>query len=516
MNGLNQVKKRKKRTPGTVRVVIVFLALMAQLLLLAFFVNLLQRQTVFLYFLLEIAGATVVTILVSRKRNAAYTIVWLIIMMVLPVFGYLLFLLWGTTGLTHKSSRRIQENLNYGNSFLSQDPRAYAAFQSTHPVRKRIGTYLQNEGFPIYQNTECTYYPLGELQFERMIVDLEQARQFIFISYFIIAEGKLWDRIHAILLQKVQQGVEVRVMFDDLGSITKISDSLNRELRSEGIQAIHFNPIDKNIFRLLINYRNHQKITIIDGNIGYTGGANIADEYVNLNQRLGHWKDTAVRLEGEAVWGLTVTFLQLWDSQFNYKSDYPRYVPTRQVAENGFYQPFSDGPVNNPQNPAEEIYRQMISEARQYVYITTPYLVIDNSMMDILCIAAKGGIDVRIVTPKKWDHWYVHMVTQSNYEVLLAAGVKIYEYTPGFIHSKLILSDDDHAVIGTINMDYRSFFLHFENGVWICGSAVLPAIKQDFQEIFAVSQEINLAQWKHRPLRLKAIQNILRVFAPLF
>ena len=162
-------------------------------------------------------------------------------------------------------------------------------------------------------------------------------------------------------------------------------------------------------------------------------------------------------MEGEAVWGLTVTFLQMWDSQFNHKSDYSRYIPTKTMTGNGFYQPFSDGPVNNPQNPAEEIYRQIIAEARQYVYITTPYLVIDNSMMDMLCIAAKGGIDVRIVTPKKWDHWYVHMVTQSNYKVLMAAGVKIYEYTPGFMHSKMILSDDDHAVIGTINMDTEVF-----------------------------------------------------------
>lgn len=492
------------------------MALLAQILLLAYFVNLLQRQTVFLYFLLEIAGAAVVLILISRKRNAAYTIFWLIIMMVLPVFGYLLFLLWGTTGLTHRSSLHIRDNLSYGGSFLNQDPQTYARFIAAHPVRKRIGTYLQNEGFPIYQNTECAYFHLGELQFEQMIADMEQAQRFIFLNYFIIAEGRLWDRIHRTMLQKVKQGVEVRILFDDLGSITKISDSLSRELRSEGIQTVHFNPIDRNIFRLLINNRNHQKISIIDGNIGYTGGANIADEYANLNQRLGHWKDTAIRMEGEAVWGLTVIFLQMWDSQFSYKSDYQRYRPAGQPAGNGFYQPFSDGPVNNPQNTAEEIYRQIISEARQYVYITTPYLVIDNSMMDVLCMAAKGGIDVRIITPKIWDHWYVHMVTQSNYEVLLASGVKIYEYTPGFMHAKMILSDDDHAVIGTINMDYRSFYLHFENGVWICGSAVLSHIKKDFQGIFAVSQEISPTDWKYRPFRLKAAQNVLRIFAPLF
>jgi len=515
-SGSYPAARRNKRTPGTVRVLMVFLALFAQLLLLAYLVDLLSQNAVYLYFLLEIAGAMVVAFIVTKDRNSSYTIFWLIIMLALPVFGYILFLLWGTTGLTRRRSRKIRENIAHALTFLKQDPHIFSEFLCKHPSRQRLGTYLCNEGFPIYYNTQCTYFPLGELQFEKLIEDMEKAQKFIFLEYFIVADGQLWDRIHDLLRQKVQQGVEVRVLFDDLGSITKISDSLVRELRSEDIQAIRFNPVQMNIFRLLINYRNHQKIAVVDGNIGYTGGPNIADEYVNLTHELGHWKDTAIRLEGAAVWSLTVTFLQMWDSESNVKSDYQRYRPAINVGGTGYYQPFTDSPVNNPNNPAEETYSQIIAGAQQYVYITTPYLIIDNKMKDILCVAAKGGIDVRIVTPKIWDHWYVHMVTQSNYEDLLAAGVRIYEYTPGFLHSKIILSDDDNAVIGSINMDYRSFFLHFENGVWICGAPVLQDMKTDMSNLFAISEEIKLEAWTIRPQYIKIVQVVLRILAPLF
>lgn len=516
LSGTGPSARRNKRTRGTVRVVIVLLALCAQLLLLAYFVDLLRQNAVYLYFLLELSGAVVVTVIVTKNRNSSYAIFWLVIMLALPVFGYLLFLLWGTTGLTHRRSRKFRENIARSRLFLKQDPDVLSEFRYSHPARQRLGIFLLKEGFPIYSNTQCAYYPLGELHFEKLLEDMEQARKFIFLEYFIVAEGQLWDRVHELLRLKAQQGVEVRVLFDDLGSITKISESVVSELRDEGIQVIRFNPVHTHIFRLLINYRNHQKIAVIDGIIGYAGGANIADEYVNINPPLGHWKDTAIRLEGSAVWSLTVTFLQMWDTENNLQSDYQRYTPANNIDGTGFYQPFADGPVNNPYNPAAEIYYQIIAGAQQYVYITTPYLVIDNSTKDILSMAAKGGVDVRIVTPKSWDHWYVHMVTQSNYGDLLAAGVRIYEYTPGFLHAKTIISDDDNCVIGSINMDYRSFFLNFENGVWICGAPVLQDVKKDMMDIFAVSEEIQLEEWLSRPHYIKTAQDILRIFAPLF
>lgn len=508
--------KRKKRTPGTVRVVVVFLALIAQVLLLVYLVGLLKQNAIYLYFLLEIAGAAIIMIIVANDRNSSYTVFWLIVMAILPVVGYLLFLFWGTTILTSGETKKIRRNIAFSREFLEQDPQIYDDFLVDHPTRRRLGTYLANHAFPVYQNTQCSYYPVGEQEFEQMIRDLEQARRFIFLEYYIISEGELWDRIHDILVQKAEAGVEVRVMLDDFGSLRNLSDNFNKELRREKIQAVRFNPVHVNIFSLMINYRNHQKIAIIDGNIAYTGGTNIADEYANITRRLGHWKDTAVRLEGDAVWGLTVTFLQMWDAVTNSQSDYYRYKPDIKVDGPGYYQPFADSPVNNPLNPASDTYSQIIANAQQYVYITTPYLVIDNAMKDLLCMAAKGGIDVRIVTPRIWDHWYVHMVTQSNYDDLLSGGVRIYEYTPGFIHSKIIMSDDDNAVIGSINMDFRSFFLQFENGVWICGAPVLQDIKEDMLHIFEISKEINLEEWRQRPRHIKLLQGLLRVFAPLF
>ncbi|MDH7497512.1 MAG: cardiolipin synthase [Syntrophomonadaceae bacterium] len=509
-------RRRRRRTPGTVRLVAVVLALLAQLALLAYLVSLLRQNAVYLYFSLEVAGALAAAFILTRNRNSPSATLWIIVILVLPVFGYLLYLMWGATGMTHPRSRRIRATIAASQAFLEQDPQVFSAFLARHPRRRRVATYLRNAGFPLFAGTRCRYYPLGDVQFQDLVADLERAERFIFLEYFIVAEGQVWDRIHQVLVDKARQGVEVRILLDDFGSITKLSDSLVRELCAEGIQALRFNPVHVNVFRFLINYRNHQKITVIDGNVGYTGGTNIADEYANLTRRLGHWKDTAIRLEGQAVWGLTVTFLQMWDAEAGQRSDYARYAPTLRVEGGGFFQPFADGPVNNPDNPALDTYVQIISGAERYLYLTTPYLVIDDSMKDLLCAAARSGVDVRIVTPRQWDHWYVHMVTQSNYEDLLAAGVRVYEYTPGFLHSKIILSDDEHGVIGSINMDYRSFYLHFENGVWICGDEVLREVKRDLRELFAISREIELEEWRRRPAARRVLQEALRVFAPLF
>jgi cardiolipin synthase len=326
----------------------------------------------------------------------------------------------------------------------------------------------------------------------------------------------LWDRFEEILIRKAEQGVEIKLLFDDLGSIAAAPKNIIKKLGIYGIQVKLFNPVHKYISRLYMNYRNHQKITVIDGNIGYTGGTNLADEYANLYPKLGHWKDTAVRLEGDAVWSLTVTFIKMWEFESDVTLNYESYRPIIQsYGEQGFYQPFTDGPINNLDNVAETIYRKIINNATEYVYIMTPYLIIDNTMKDALCTAAVSGTDVRIILPKIWDNRYVHMVTQSNYGDLLRAGVKIYEYSPGYIHAKTIISDDDHAVTGTINMDYRSFYLHYENGVWICGAPVLECIKKDMVDTFDICEEILFDDWIRRPLHIKILQAVLRFYAVL-
>jgi len=499
------------------RLLVVAAAVLAQLVLIWLVVVNLRAHFTTLYIVLEIIALLQVLYLVSKNESSAYTFAWTVIILLLPVFGEALYLLWGRSGQSSRSGRRVRKIFQRRSHWLLPQPGVLERLGQSHPLPKRLAVYLENQGFPVYESTHCTYYPLGELQFADLRRDLEAARRFIFLEYFIIAAGQVWGEIHEILRQKAAAGVEVRLLYDDAGSMmAELPAHFRETLAAEKIRAIAYSEVQKGLVHLYLNHRNHQKIAVIDGQIGYTGGTNLADEYANLYPRFGHWKDTAIRLEGDAVWSLTVIFLEMWQSQTHVSEDFSRYRPLAPFASEGFFQPFADGPVNNPVNPAEQVYRQIIASARDYVYITTPYLVIDEFMMDALCQAAQGGIDVRIATPRIWDKWYVHKVTQSNYQRLVTAGVKIFEYLPGFLHAKMILCDDDLAVTGTINMDYRSFHLQFEDGVLIIGAPVLSDIKQDLLAIFAISEPITLNQLKHIRLPERLLQAFLRLFAPLF
>lgn len=513
--------KSRRNTDGTIRLAVVVIAIIAQLMLFAFFAILLRQYAIYAYVFFEVIGLLVAVTLVDKNKNAAYTIAWIIIILTMPVFGSVIYFMWGRSGTNSRKSRNIRRILSESISRFTHNPELRQELQERYPDCNKVSVYLEKEGFPLYKNTQCRYYTLGEWQYEAMIEDLKNAHKFIFLEYYILSKGRLWDRIYAILKEKAAQGVEVRLLYDDFGSILTAPDNLIKTLKDDHIQVYRFNPVYRKLSRFYINFRNHQKIVVIDGNIGYTGGTNLADEYANIYEKHGHWKDTAIRLEGEAVYSLTVTFLQMWETESNQKEDYAKYRPVIELppdnlyTDNGFYQPFNDGPVNHPHNPAESTYRQIIYSALKYVYITTPYLVIDDNMTDALCLAAKSGVDVRIITPKIWDHWYVHMVTRSNYGHLLENGIKIYEYTPGYIHAKTIISDDKHAVTGSINMDYRSFFLHFENGVWICGDPVLNEIREDIESLFPICEEICLEEWRNRPFHTKLMQAFLRLLIPL-
>ncbi len=506
----------KSHSRSRLRLLIVAVAVLAQLVLIWLVVVNLRQHFTTLYIILEIIALIQVLYLVSRNESSAYTFAWTVIILLLPVFGEVLYLLWGRSGQSSRSGRRVRKIFQRRSHWLKPSPERLVRLSESFPLRRRTVTYLENQGFPVYEQTTCTYYPLGELQFADLRRDLEAAERFIFLEFFIVAAGQVWDEIHAILQKKAAAGVEVRLLYDDAGSMSTLPDRFRESLAAENIRAIAFSEVQKGLVHLYLNHRNHQKIVVIDGQIGYTGGTNLADEYANLYSRFGHWKDTAVRLEGDAVWSLTVIFLEMWQSQTHKSEDYNRYRSSTSVPGTGFFQPFADGPVNNPVNPAEQVYRQIIANARNYVYITTPYLVIDEFMMDALCQAAQGGIDVRIATPRIWDKWYVHKVTRSNYHRLVAAGVKVFEYLPGFLHAKTILSDDDLCVTGTINMDYRSFHLQFEDGVLICGAPVLGDIKHDLEGIFAISEPVTLSQLKHVRLPERLLQAFLRLFAPLF
>lgn len=334
------------------------------------------------------------------------------------------------------------------------------------------------------------------------------------MEYFIIQEGKMWNTILDILKEKAAQGVDIRVIYDDMGCIMTLPNGYNKKLESYGIKCSVFNPFVP-ILSSKFNTRDHRKICVIDGNVGFTGGINLADEYINAYEKHGHWKDTSVMLKGEGVFALTAMFLSMWDYLHGEKEDYSKYYPTEwDTSAPGYVQPFTDNPLDD-EAVGETVYLNLINKAKHYVYITTPYLILDSEMITALSIAAKSGVDVRIITPHIADKWYVHAVSRAHYEILTEAGVKIYEYTPGFIHAKTFVVDDDYAVVGTINLDYRSLYLHFECAAWMYQTDSVAAVKEDFFKTQQLSQEITLEECRKVSFARKLGRSVLRVFAPL-
>ncbi|MFG6392840.1 MAG: cardiolipin synthase [Lachnospiraceae bacterium] len=504
---------------GFLRIVLTALMVLIQCLFIVFLPFVLQSVTVYFYFIWEITSVIVIVALVNRNQSPSYRLAWISIVMLLPLSGFIMFYLWGRD---RSGKRRLDQyilrQISYGNQFLIQDEDVYLDFISENPVPGRMVKYMENEGFPLTSGNAVDFYPMGEDVFEEIFRDLEKAEKFILIDFFIVAEGGIWDKMHEILKRKVEQGVEVKFLYDDFGAAIRTRKYFKQILEHEGFEMRVFNPIHKYTGELYMNYRSHQKILVIDGEVGYTGGFNLADEYANLIERFGVWKDTGIRIRGDAVWGLTVVFLQMWEASENtgghvdyldYKVTFPR------KCGNVFCQVISDGPANNPDNPIESIYNQMIVYADQYLYITTPYLIIEDYMKNSLIEAVKRGVDVRIITPGIPDKKNVKLLTNYNYGLLLREGVKIYEYTPGFIHAKQILTENS-VIIGTINMDYRSFYLHYENGVWMSGKEIQEAVRTDFFKTFKESKEITYEEWLGRPLWWKLVQPLLNLFSTLF
>lgn len=476
----------------------------------------LRGYTLYFYTVIEIASIIIIIGLVNDSRSASYKISWICIILLLPLTGHIMYLLWGQKDSKNKIEKQVLSKLRHGATYYEYQKETVDLFAKKYPTKSRMIRYLESQGFPLYKNNELTYYPMGEDTFRAIFEDLAAAKKFILINFFIVGEGRLWDQMHAILLKKLDEGVEVKFMYDDFGAMLRTEKNFKRKLEEEGFEVRIFNPIHKYTEKLYMNYRSHQKIIVVDGRIGYTGGMNLADEYVNLVQRFGVWKDNAVRVLGDAVWGLTVTFLQMWEvCSEGPMMDYLPYRPQEQFPQNEvFCQVISDGPANNPKNPVEEIYKQIIYYAKRYLYVTTPYLVIEENMREALIAAVSSGIDVRLITPAIPDKKSVKLLTNYNYGKLLKAGVRIFEYTPGFIHAKTIINEDC-GIIGTINMDYRSFYLHYECGLFLCYRKKIDEIKEDLEQTMAISHEISYEEWKQRPWYTKLAQQVLNVFATM-
>ena len=495
------------------RIIVSAVLLLIQIVFLFGVVYNISKNSVWVYILSLIIGVITVIYIVNRRGNPSYKIMWIIFILVFPIFGVSVYLLWGGERVMPHLRKRMKVCEAHYMKYLPPDWEIREHLKYYDIMHSRQADYLKAEsGYPLYDKTDTEYLAPGEKFLPRLLEELEKAEKYIFIEFFILAEGELWDKIHKILRRKIKNGVEVRIIFDDFGSIKRQHKDFISRLRADGIRVSIFNPIRPSV-DIFMNNRNHRKIVLIDGKVAITGGINIGDEYINRMKRFGNWMDSAIIIKGAAARSFLVMFCCMWEFTTDKAIQIEKYIANYNEIHEGYVLPYCDDPLND-KNPAEGIYMQILSNAQKYVYIATPYLIIDNSMMNILRMAARSGIDVRIITPHIPDKWYVHPVTQYNYLELLEAGVRIYEYTPGFIHSKLFVSDDKVATVGTVNMDYRSFVFHFECGAWICDNKTVADIKQHFEDLFKASTEIKLAEWKKRPVLAKLKEFVLHIFAP--
>ena len=504
---------RKKRTRNSIiRALFVAISLLLQVGWILLSIRKLNDYSVYISLATGILAAAAVLRLASRETTSAYKIPWIILIMALPVMGLSLYLMTEVAITPKRMHSRIQGVRQQTGPYLQQDARVLAALEQEDADAAGQSRYLLRcDGSPVYANTAAEYFGDCAEAFERMKEDLEKAERFIFMEYFIVEDGESFRQLKDILVRKASQGVEVRLMYDDIGSIGKANWQFAAELNRAGIRCSVFNPAIP-VLSLFMNNRDHRKITVIDGKVGYTGGYNLADEYFGITAPYGHWKDTGLRLEGEAVRSLAAAFLEMWAVAGQEDGDVAQYLRfTHSVAAKGFVQPYGESPLDKEQT-AENVYLNLINQAKHSLWIMTPYLIITEEMSRALALAAKRGVDVRIITPGVPDKRTVYAVTRSYYPALVKNGVRIFEYTPGFCHGKICVADGKIASIGTSNLDYRSLYLHFENNVLLSGCDAVEQITGDFRACFTQCREVT-ESYRSTPLRIW--QCILRLFAPL-
>lgn len=499
------------------RVTIVAVAILAQLVVLILMIGRFSNYFPLFYGFFTILSAVVVIVIATGRNKSAYKIAWIIPIILFPIFGGLFYLMLGNARLSPRMRRKMEKTRLHGEQSLAASSSVLDELFDLDRRAASQARYIQDyAAYPVYKHNYSQFFPLGELAFEAMLEELRQAKHFIFLEYFIIEEGIMWDSILEILVQKAKEGVDVRLIYDDVGCIFKLPRNYHQKLEAMGIKTVRFHPLTP-VISITLNYRDHRKMMIIDGHTGFTGGINLADEYINAYEKFGHWKDSAFLIKGEPVWSLTVMFLTMWEylrDETDKLEDFKPAELDQLPHSEGFIQPFADNPLDS-EAVSETIYFNLINRAQDYVYINTPYLILDNEMLTALGAAAKSGVDVRIITPHIPDKPVVHSVTRSYYEELLQSGVRIYEYTPGFMHSKSIVADDEVAVIGSINLDYRSLYMAFENGVWLYGTESVLEIKDDFLKTLPVCQEITLEHYKNLSWLQKVKWSLLRLLAPL-
>lgn len=514
----SEVKGNVKNSIG--RIVFAALAVLLQIgWILILMIKLYQYSSVISLFTSLLALAVALRIY-GKHTNAAFKMPWIIVILALPVFGLCIYGLFGHKEVMHKVIHRFEEIDGELVPLNPQDEEVVQQLEAKDPLVANQCYYIWKYGnYPVYNGTDVKFYPEAYLGYEEQLQELEKAKHFIFLEYHAIEEAEAFARLKDVLARKAAEGVEVRILYDDVGCIGFLDKSFIDRMNAIGAQCRVFNYVVP-FLNIFMNNRDHRKIMIIDGQVGFTGGYNLADEYFNITHPYGYWKDTGVKLTGRAVQNFTMMFLEMWNVMGQADTDYAKYLKASQESTDseqasGYVQPYADSPLDG-EPVGENVYLNLIKTAKKRLYVATPYLIISDEMTRELGLAAKRGVDVRVFTPGIPDKKVIYGVTRSYYSGLVRQGVRIYEYTPGFLHAKQMLCDEDTATVGTINMDYRSLYHHFENGVWMHGCDAIRDIEADFEDLIQDSEEVTDKYRDGRKnMAVRGWQCIMRLFAPL-
>jgi len=508
------------KTPnGISRLVLTALSILLEITLFILLFTSLNKYAEWINVATRLFALLLVLVIYGQHKTSSMKVPWIMLIMAFPIIGVALYLLVGLNKTTGKMRSRFQAIDDILLPKLPANVELLEQMRKTDKSAAGISTYIkQRSGYPVYQNTDVQYYDDAGKGLEAQLNDLRRAEKFIFMEYHAIEDKESWHRVQAVLEERVRAGVEVRVFYDDMGSIGFINTDFVKRMEKLGIRCRVFNPFAPGL-NLFLNNRDHRKITVIDGKVGFTGGYNLANEYFNVTHPYGQWKDTGIRLEGEAVRSLTVTFLEMWNAIKDCDhddTDIDKYLPAIDytAAGKGYIQPYADSPMDEEQI-GEDVYISMANKAEQYCYFMTPYLIITDEMTHALSLAAKRGVDVRIITPGIPDKKLIYGVTRSFYNGLVRNGVRIFEWEPGFCHAKMSIADDKMATCGTINLDYRSLYHHFENGCFLYDCSAVTDIKKDFEQTFLSCREVTEQYLTGRSATLRLGQLFLRLFAQL-
>ena len=498
------------------RVLMIIAILVIQITILGFAFMWLSEDIPYIYGGFTVLTAILVIYILNKNENPSFKLAWIVLFVVSPVFGALFYLFVKFQVESKLINYKLLKIIDETQQYLSQDKKVIAELEEVDMQVANLAKYMVNiGGYPIYKNTDIEYFSLGEEKFKEMKKQIKKAQKFIFMEYFIVEESYMWNSILEILEEKVKEGVEVRFMYDGMCSLSLLPYNYPDFIKEKGIKCKMFSPI-KPVLSTAQNNRDHRKILVIDGKVAFNGGINLGDEYINRIEKYGHWKDTAIMLTGDAVKSFTLMFLQMWNINEKNHDDFEKYISIEKEEQNsiGYVMPYGDSPLDN-ENVGENVYLDILATAKRYVHIMTPYLIIDNEMMIALTYAAKRGIDIKLILPSIPDKKSAFMLARTYYPELIRAGVKIYEYTPGFVHAKVFSSDDEKAVVGTINLDFRSLYLHFECATFFYKTNTVKYVENDFQNTLAACKLITIEDYNKLNIFYKIGGGVLKLIAPL-